>query len=77
MRGCTAARLRGEKKLHVSGYEREALDRWAARVEAWRDGGQRKDAVLAAPGLSPKARKRRAVLVYFDNDVKAAHPSSS
>jgi uncharacterized protein YecE (DUF72 family) len=68
------ARLHGEKKLYVSGYEREALDRWAARVQAWSCGGQHDDAVLAAPNLTPKARKCRDVFVYFDNDVKVRAP---
>jgi uncharacterized protein YecE (DUF72 family) len=68
------ARLHGEKKLYVSGYDRESLDRWAARVEAWRDGGQLEDAVLAAPDLAPKPRKSRDVFVYFDNDVKVRAP---
>jgi uncharacterized protein YecE (DUF72 family) len=30
------ARLHGDKKLYVSGYTSTALDRWAARVRAWR-----------------------------------------
>jgi uncharacterized protein YecE (DUF72 family) len=34
------ARLHGAKKLYVSGYDRASLDRWAARVAAWRDGGR-------------------------------------
>jgi uncharacterized protein YecE (DUF72 family) len=68
------ARLHGDKKLYVSGYDRVALDRWAARVEAWRDGGQPPDARLAAPDQPPRARKGRDVYVYFDNDVKVRAP---
>lgn len=68
------ARLHGDKKLYVSGYGRESLDRWAARVAAWRDGGQVSDAVLAAPGTSPRPRRHRDVFVYFDNDVKVRAP---
>jgi uncharacterized protein YecE (DUF72 family) len=67
-------RLHGDKKLYVSGYGRESLDRWAQRVAAWRDGGQVADAVLAAPGTSPRPRKCRDVYVYFDNDVKVRAP---
>jgi uncharacterized protein YecE (DUF72 family) len=33
-------RLHGDKRLYVSGYGRAALDAWAARVAAWRDGGR-------------------------------------
>lgn len=68
------ARLHGEKKLYVSGYDRGALDRWAARVAAWRDGGQSPEAVLAAPDAPPRPRKSRDVYVYFDNDVKVRAP---
>jgi uncharacterized protein YecE (DUF72 family) len=32
-------RLHGAKDLYVSGYDGAALDRWAARVTAWRDAG--------------------------------------
>lgn len=32
-------RLHGDKQLYVSGYGPAALDRWAARVEAWRARG--------------------------------------
>lgn len=68
------ARLHGDKKLYVSGYDPESLDRWAARVAAWRGGGQVPDAVLAAPEAAPRARKSRDVYVYFDNDVKVRAP---
>jgi len=68
------ARLHGAKKLYVSGYDRESLDRWAARIEAWRDGGQLEDAVLAAPGSPPRPRRSRDVFVYFDNDVNVRAP---
>lgn len=33
-------RLHGDKELYVSGYSDEALDRWAARIAAWRDAGR-------------------------------------
>ena len=68
------ARLHGDKKLYVSGYGRASLDRWAARVEAWRDGSQVADAVLADGSRPPRARKHRDVYVYFDNDVKVRAP---
>jgi uncharacterized protein YecE (DUF72 family) len=33
-------RLHGDKILYESGYDDEALDMWAARVERWRDAGR-------------------------------------
>ena len=33
-------RLHGDQELYVSGYDAEALDRWAARVAGWRDAGR-------------------------------------
>jgi uncharacterized protein YecE (DUF72 family) len=67
-------RLHGEEKLYVSGYGPGSLDAWAARIVAWRDGGQAGDAVLASPGTSAKTRRFRDVYVYFDNDVRGRAP---
>jgi len=33
-------RLHGDKRLYVSGYQSAALERWAARVAAWRATGR-------------------------------------
>ncbi len=33
-------RLHGDQELYVSGYDAEALDRWAARIAGWRDEGR-------------------------------------
>lgn len=33
-------RLHGDVELYTSGYDEEALDRWARRVRAWADGGR-------------------------------------
>ena len=33
-------RLHGDKELYASGYGDAALDRWAARIDAWGRGGQ-------------------------------------
>ena len=33
-------RLHGEKELYVSGYGAASLDRWAARIDGWRDAGR-------------------------------------
>jgi uncharacterized protein YecE (DUF72 family) len=65
-------RLHGSEELYVSGYGREALDAWAAKVAAWRDGGQPRGArTVAGP---PPSLPGRDVFVYFDNDVKVRAP---
>jgi uncharacterized protein YecE (DUF72 family) len=65
-------RLHGDKKLYESGYTNAALERWAERVRAWRDGGQPTEPVLVA--VPPKRREPRDVYVYFDNDIKVHAP---
>jgi hypothetical protein len=37
-------RLHGDEELYASGYSDEALDRWAARIRAWSEGGEPPDA---------------------------------
>ncbi len=66
-------RLHGDKALYASGYTEEALDRWAARIGAWRDGRQPEDAALVSAKSAPK-RASRDVFCYFDNDVKVRAP---
>jgi len=66
-------RLHGDEELYASGYGDAALDRWAARIAAWRSGGQVEDARLASSRPPPR-RARRDVYVYFDNDVKVHAP---
>ena len=66
-------RLHGDKELYVSGYTDEALERWAARIRAWADGGEPPDAKHISP--RPAARRNaRDVYCYFDNDVKVRAP---
>jgi uncharacterized protein YecE (DUF72 family) len=65
-------RLHGADELYVSGYDDEALDRWAARVRRWAAGGTPSDGVTLAPRTAP--RRRRDVYVYFDNDAKVRAP---
>jgi len=67
------ARLHGDEQIYVSGYTPEALDRWAARVTAWRDGREIPDAMHASD-VKPKKKRQRDVYVYFDNDVKVRAP---
>nr|UXE45511.1 hypothetical protein Hi04_10k_c4996_00022 [uncultured bacterium] len=65
------ARLHGARELYVSGYPGVALDRWAARALAWRDGCAPDAPILVSP---PPAARRRDVFVYFDNDAKVRAP---
>jgi len=64
-------RLHGDVDLYKSGYTDTALEHWAARIRAWRDGHEAPATQLIArpPRLAP-----RDVYVYFDNDVKAHAP---
>jgi uncharacterized protein YecE (DUF72 family) len=66
-------RLHGDKELYASGYSDRALDRWAARIATWSRGGQRRDAKRAS-SRAGRARSRRDVYCYFDNDVKVHAP---
>ena len=67
-------RLHGDEELYASGYSDEALDRWAARIRAWSQGGELVDSRKACPGLAPAPRKARDVYCYFDNDMKVHAP---
>ncbi|HEX9174488.1 MAG TPA: DUF72 domain-containing protein [Telluria sp.] len=66
-------RLHGDKELYASGYSDAALARWAARIHAWRNGGQPADAHLISSKPAPK-RASRDVFCYFDNDIKVHAP---
>jgi uncharacterized protein YecE (DUF72 family) len=64
-------RLHGSEQLYVSGYTDEALDRWAARMVAWANGGEPEDAErVGGEGRTHE----RDVFVYFDNDTKVRAP---
>ena len=67
------ARLHGDVELYVSGYDNPALDRWAARFEAWRGGTEPPDAKRVLPTPAKKVTPRD-LFVYFDNDVKVRAP---
>jgi len=66
-------RLHGDKELYASGYEDPALEKWAARIDAWHRGSQitnaRTVSEIAAPACSG-----RDVYCYFDNDAKVHAP---
>jgi uncharacterized protein YecE (DUF72 family) len=71
--GFVYCRLHGSEQLYASGYDDEALDRWAERVSIWARGGEVADGRHAASHSGPR-EKRRDVFVYFDNDVKVRAP---
>jgi uncharacterized protein YecE (DUF72 family) len=66
-------RLHGSEELYASGYDDDALERWANRVAAWAVGREHKDATRAIDKPGPK-RATRDVFVYFDNDKKVRAP---
>lgn len=63
-------RLHGSKQLYASGYGAAAIKTWAARIRAWRSGGEA-EGEHAGP---PARRRKRDVYVYFDNDAKVRAP---
>jgi uncharacterized protein YecE (DUF72 family) len=66
-------RLHGDAELYVSGYTPEALQRWAAKISALREGRDAPSAKLHSPPVNVP-RAGRSVYVYFDNDVKTHAP---
>jgi uncharacterized protein YecE (DUF72 family) len=65
-------RLHGDVELYKSGYTDAALERWAARIRAWRDG-RKPPSTTKLVARQPRL-ERRDVYVYFDNDVKVHAP---
>ena len=64
-------RLHGSERLYVSGSDDTALDRGAARVRSWAEGGE--DAARVLEPTKPVITGRD-VYVYFDNDAKVRAP---
>lgn len=71
--GFVYCRLHGSEQLYTSGYEADALKRWAARVRAWARGSEPRDAIRVLPRSPPRGRGRD-VFVFFDNDAKVRAP---
>ncbi|MBU0726547.1 MAG: DUF72 domain-containing protein [Alphaproteobacteria bacterium] len=69
-------RLHGSKELYISGYDEEALDRWATRIRAWAEGAEPGDAERVKPAATPR-KSGRDVFIYFDNDVKVRAPENA
>jgi uncharacterized protein YecE (DUF72 family) len=65
--------LHGEHELYASGYEDDALARWASRIRLWSKGKQPDDARLVS-AVAPVKAKSRDVYCYFDNDIKVRAP---
>ncbi|HKY02404.1 MAG TPA: DUF72 domain-containing protein [Burkholderiales bacterium] len=66
-------RLHGETELYASGYDDEALERWAERIRLWSEGKEPVD----AHRISKRAllqHKHRDIYCYFDNDYKVRAP---
>jgi uncharacterized protein YecE (DUF72 family) len=66
-------RLHGSPRTYASRYSDAALDRWAAAIAAWANGGQPRDAARIT-GLPLPSRAQRDVYCYFDNDGEAHAP---
>jgi uncharacterized protein YecE (DUF72 family) len=65
-------RLHGDTKLYQSGYSDRALERWAARIRRWQNGGDSDGMKVTA---TRPAAQPRDVYCYFDNtDVKLRAP---
>jgi uncharacterized protein YecE (DUF72 family) len=69
-------RLHGSSELYRSRYSDDELDRWAARVDAWRRGTQVTDARVISP-QAPRVLKARDVYCYFDNTDKLQAPKDA
>ena len=75
-------RLHGSEQLYTSGYESEAIDRWATRMVAWSRGEEVTDeaegctprGIHCHPTKPARAATAREVFCFFDNDVKVRAP---
>lgn len=66
-------RLHGSEVLYASGYDSNAIDSWASRVNTWSHGREVGDGKRASATSAPTAAARD-VYVYFDNDAKVRAP---
>jgi uncharacterized protein YecE (DUF72 family) len=68
-------RLHGSAELYRSRYEKAALRRWAARIEAWAHGQPMHDGEFA--GDPDAAVQPREVFLFFDNTDKRHAPDDA
>jgi uncharacterized protein YecE (DUF72 family) len=69
-------RLHGSTELYNSRYTPEEIARWAACIDAWRQGRQPADARLITKKAPPK-QGARDVYCYFDNTDKLHAPDNA
>jgi uncharacterized protein YecE (DUF72 family) len=71
-------RLHGDRRMYQSGYGPKALDRWASRILAWREGAEPAEMPAGSVRVTAPASFAaggRDVFCYFDNtDVKLRAP---
>ncbi len=70
------ARLHGVAEIYKSGYTDAALDQWATKLRAWREGGEPKGVKHLSPKGPPK-RTGRDVFAYFDVEEKVFSPTNA
>ncbi len=64
-------RLHGSEQLYASGYEADAIETWARRVDDLRNGRRAEGTHAHETVAQPHPRD---VFVYFDNDIKVRAP---
>jgi uncharacterized protein YecE (DUF72 family) len=69
-------RLHGSEELYVSGYDEEALEVWAERIDDWAHGREPTRANRVVEPLK-QPQPGRDVYVYFDNDAKVRAPADA
>jgi uncharacterized protein YecE (DUF72 family) len=67
-------RLHGGEHTYASAYDESQLERWAARIRAWRAGSYSEGARRIS---TARARTVQDVYVYFDNDAHAHAPRNA
>jgi uncharacterized protein YecE (DUF72 family) len=69
-------RLHGSKELYRSRYDEADLERWAARIRAWRSGQPMRDGDFAADQKSATDQPRD-IYLFFDNTDKRHAPQDA
>jgi uncharacterized protein YecE (DUF72 family) len=69
-------RLHGSAELYRSRYEKAALERWVARVDAWAHGEPMRDGEFAGDPDAAR-RQQREVFLFFDNTDKRHAPADA